>query len=69
VFPRVNAGHAGHPAWAGHLTTLRGAGVGLIYGEDVWPLYPPRAAPPDRELPWEAVLDATADALGGVRKP
>lgn len=69
VFPRVNAGHAGHPAWDGHLATLRGAGVGLIYGEDVWPLYPPREAPPDRKLPWEAVLDATADALGGARKP
>ena len=67
VFPRVNAGHAGHPAWDGHLVTLRGAGVRLVYGEEVWPLYPPRAAPPDRELPWGAILDATADALSGQR--
>jgi hypothetical protein len=63
VFPRVNAGHAGHPAWAGHLAALRRAGVRLIEGEDVWPLRPPGADPPDRPLPWAAVLDATAHAL------
>ncbi|MFD7155732.1 flavoprotein [Kribbella sp. NPDC059898] len=28
VFPRVNAAHARHPAWAGHLATLRAAGAG-----------------------------------------
>lgn len=63
VFPRVNAGHAGHPAWDDHLTALRKVGVRLIYGEDLWPLHPPRPDPPDRELPWPAILDATADVL------
>ena len=58
VFPRVNAAHARHPAWQRHIEALRGAGVRLIYGPDVWPLYEPREAPPGRELPWAAVLDA-----------
>ncbi|WSY75698.1 flavoprotein [Streptomyces sp. NBC_00879] len=58
VFPRVNAAHARHPAWHRHLDTLREAGVRLVYGPDVWPLYEPRDAPPGRELPWSAVLDA-----------
>ncbi|MCW2609210.1 MAG: hypothetical protein QOC93_62 [Actinomycetota bacterium] len=30
VAPRVNAAHAGHPAWDGHLRTLRGAGVTVV---------------------------------------
>jgi hypothetical protein len=38
--------------------TLREAGVRLVYGPDVGPLYEPRDAPPVRELPWSAVLDA-----------
>ncbi|WP_455569222.1 flavoprotein [Streptomyces milbemycinicus] len=58
VFPRVNAAHARHPAWRGHLAALREAGVRLVYGPDVWPLYEPREAPYSRELPWTAVLDA-----------
>ncbi len=57
VFPRVNAAHAGHPAWDGHLATLRRAGVRLVYGEDVWPLHTPRSAP-GRDLPWAAILQA-----------
>ncbi len=57
VFPRVNAAHTRHPAWDGHLVTLRSAGVHLVYGEDVWPLYEPREAPPERPLPWLAILD------------
>lgn len=57
VFPRINAWHAGQPAWAGHIEALRKAGVELIYGDDVWPLYPPRSGL-DRELPWTAILDA-----------
>jgi hypothetical protein len=56
VFPRVNAAHARHPAWAGHLAALRGAGVRLVYGEDVWPLHEPRSVP-ERDLPWAAILD------------
>lgn len=57
VFPRVNAAQARHPAWAGHLAALHGAGVRLVYGEDVWPLHEPRSVPA-RDLPWTAVLDA-----------
>jgi hypothetical protein len=57
VFPRVNAAHARHPAWAGHLAALGGAGVRLVYGEGVWPLHEPRSAR-ERELPWTAILDA-----------
>lgn len=57
VFPRVNAAHARHPAWPGHISTLRSAGVHLVYGEDVWPLYEPRSAPPERPLPWSSILD------------
>lgn len=56
VFPRVNAAHARHPAWADHLVRLRAAGVRLVYGEDVWPLAEPRAADP-RPLPWAAILN------------
>lgn len=57
VFPRVNAAHTKHPAWESHLAALRSAGVHLVYGEDVWPLYEPREAPSDRPLPWSAILD------------
>jgi hypothetical protein len=63
VFPRVNAAHAGQPAWRGHLDALRGAGVRLVYGEDVWPLYRPRSAPAGRQLPWTDVLHAVDVAL------
>lgn len=57
VFPRINAAHARHPAWEAHLAALRAGGVHLVYGDDVWPLYEPREAPPDRPLPWPAILD------------
>lgn len=57
VFPRVNAAHTRHPAWESHLAALRSAGVHLVWGEDVWPLYEPREAPPGRPLPWPAILD------------
>lgn len=63
IFPRINAAHAGQPAWEKHLDSLRAVGVRLVYGEGVWPLHSPRAAPPDRELPWLAILAETADAL------
>jgi len=66
VFPRVNAAHAGQPAWHDHLSALRRAGVHLIYGEDVWPLHQPRSAP-GRVLPWDAVIEAIADAVRGPR--
>ena len=61
VFPRVNAAHARHPAWKGHLSALRAAGVRLVYGPDVWELHEPRQAPPGRELPWKAVLACVDD--------
>lgn len=61
VFPRVNAAHARHPAWNGHLSALREAKVRLVYGADVWPLYEPREAAPGRDLPWAEVLAAIAD--------
>ncbi|MEU1214289.1 flavoprotein [Streptomyces sp. NPDC005790] len=60
LFPRINAAHARHPAWEGHIETLRGAGVDLVYGSDVWPLYEPRQGPAVRELPWVAILERLA---------
>ncbi|PZS38031.1 MAG: flavoprotein [Pseudonocardiales bacterium] len=62
VFPRVNAAHARHPSWDGHIAALRRAGVHLVYGDDVWPLHEPRSVP-GRELPWSAVLDAVNAAV------
>ncbi|WP_218609873.1 flavoprotein [Pseudonocardia sp. KRD291] len=58
VFPRVNAAHARHPAWAGHLSALRAGDVHLIYGPAVWTLHEPRQAPADRALPWESIIVA-----------
>jgi hypothetical protein len=66
VFPRVNAAHARHPSWDGHIGALRRAGVHLVYGDDVWPLYEPRQAGP-RELPWSAVLNAADIAIPAAR--
>lgn len=57
VFPRINAAHAGQPAWNSHLAALRAAGVHLIYGNDVWPLHQPRSQP-GRPLPWDAITSA-----------
>jgi len=68
VFPRVNAAHAGHPAWAAHIATLQSAAVHLVYGDDAWPLLSPRSAP-GRELPWTAVLEAITAELRGSRSP
>ena len=67
VFPRVNAAHARQPYWNIHLAALRAAGVHLVYGEDVWALYEPRKAPPDRELPWQAILDVMGRVIDNVR--
>ncbi|MFE1976631.1 flavoprotein [Streptomyces hygroscopicus] len=63
VLPRVNAAHARHPAWRGHLAALREADVRLVYGPEVWPLHEPREAPSGRELPWTAVLDAVDETV------
>ena len=64
VFPCVNAWHAGHPAWAGHLAALRSAGVHLV-GEDVWPLR--RPGEPGADLPWNAVRRAVEAAVAAPR--
>lgn len=63
VFPRVNAAHARQPAWEQHLDALRSAGVILVEGPEVWPLYEPREAPSGRELPWGEVLRAVEKAV------
>ena len=65
VFPRVNAAHARQPAWDGHIDALTRAGVDLVYGADVWPLYEPRQAPQNRSLPWAAILERVDGALRG----
>lgn len=57
VFPRINAAHARHPAWGGHVAALRRAGVHLVMGDDVWPLHEPRSEP-GREPPWAAIVEA-----------
>ncbi|MGW6093138.1 flavoprotein [Streptomyces sp. NPDC055157] len=58
VFPRVNAAHAGHPAWQGHIEALRKADVDLVYAPDVWPLYEPREGPEVRELPRPTITES-----------
>ncbi len=62
VFPRINAAHARQPMWDQHIEALRKAGVRLVYGDDVWPLHEPRNAPPDKDLPWPALLQTVNDA-------
>ncbi|QGK68976.1 flavoprotein [Allosaccharopolyspora coralli] len=69
VFPRVNAAHARQPMWDQHLAALRKAGVHLVYGDDVWPLHEPRNAPPSKDLPWPALLQAVNDAYAGRPDP
>jgi len=67
VFPRVNAAHTRHPAWRSHLAALGSAGVHLVTGEDVWPLYEPREAPAGRPLPWSAILDLVEQVTAATR--
>ncbi len=45
------------------MRALTSAGVHLICGEDVWPLYEPRSAPAGRPLPWPHILDLVAELL------
>ncbi len=63
VFPRVNAAHTRHPAWEDNVARLRRAGVRLIDGPQVWPLYEPRQGPPDRLLPWGHIVGVVEDTL------
>lgn len=62
VFPRINAAHAGQPAWQRHIDALRDAGVHLIYGEDVWPLHRPRSAP-GKQVPWQTIRHTIEQAV------
>ncbi|MFD4144537.1 flavoprotein [Streptomyces sp. NPDC058572] len=63
VWPRVNAAHARHPAWKGHIKGLHDAGVRMVYGPEVWPLAEPRAGMPGRQYPWDAVMGEAERAL------
>jgi len=63
VFPRVNAAHVRHPAWADHIERLRRAEVRLIEGPQIWPLFEPRQEPSGRPLPWPHILAAVEEAL------
>ncbi|WP_329036927.1 flavoprotein [Streptomyces sp. NBC_00178] len=69
LFPRVNAAHARHPAWDGHLAALRRAEVEVVQGAGVWTLHEPREGPAVRELPWSAVLDAVTRLTAPARDP
>lgn len=62
VFPRINAAHARHPAWEGHIETHRKASALLVYGDDVWRLNEPGAE--DRGLPWAEILELALRAQG-----
>jgi hypothetical protein len=64
LFPRINAAHARHPAWEGHIAALRRGGVRLVHGPDVWSLDEPRQGPADPRLPWAAILAAVEAPLG-----
>ncbi|WP_053202936.1 flavoprotein [Jiangella muralis] len=64
VFPRINAAHAAHPAWRGHVDTLQRVGVHLVVGDDVWPLHAPRSAP-GRQLPWATIRTTILRAAAG----
>jgi len=61
VFPKVNAAHARHPAWAGHLQVLRQAGAELVE----WELLEPRAETDGRKLPWEGIIERIGEVLDG----
>jgi hypothetical protein len=67
IFPRINAAHARHPAWNGHIAALGSAGVHLVQGDDVWPLHEPRSAPPQRRLPWGYILELVDDLVAPGR--
>lgn len=69
VFPRINAAHARHPMWRTNVATLAAAGVHVIQGDDVWPLHEPRAAPPQRSLPWAHILELVAELLDSADHP
>ncbi|GDY30810.1 flavoprotein [Gandjariella thermophila] len=63
VAPRVNEAHARHPAWQGHLATLRDAGVHLVSGDGVWSPPEPSDGQAAGEPPWTAILDAIDAAV------
>ncbi|MEU6895061.1 flavoprotein [Streptomyces sp. NPDC046557] len=62
--PSLNAALAAHPRFELSLTVLRGAGVGLLYGENGYaPAAPGEAAP--APFPWTPALDAVHRAAAG----
>ncbi|MGW8377480.1 flavoprotein [Streptomyces sp. ODS28] len=63
LFPRINAAHARHPAWKQHVAALESAGVHVVQGNDVWPLYESREGAGGRPLPWDAILNTAATAM------
>jgi hypothetical protein len=63
VFPRINAAHARHPAWAGHIAVLAAAGAHVVAGDDVWPLHEPGDTADDRRLPWAHLIDVVAAVI------
>ncbi|TKA10115.1 flavoprotein [Actinacidiphila oryziradicis] len=63
LFPRINAAHARHPAWEGHIAALRRGGVRLVHGPDVWPLHEPRREPGNVRIPWAAILAAAENEI------
>jgi hypothetical protein len=60
VFPRVNASHSRHPAWAGHLQVLRQARAEVVE----WELLEPRAESGGRQLPWAGIIGLVTEAWG-----
>lgn len=62
--PYTNDAMAAHPAFRAALDTLRGWGVTVLFGDDVYPLHPPGTG--GRYLhtfPWERILPTLPDPL------
>lgn len=57
ALPYTNRAHAAHPAFNDNIEKLRSWGVTVLYGDEVYPLHPPRAGDPDA-FPWHLILDA-----------
>lgn len=61
AFPITNSAMAAHPAFAESVARLRGWGVTVLYGEDVYQLSPPGVVDVGgRDVPWDLVLEALA---------
>jgi phosphopantothenoylcysteine synthetase/decarboxylase len=51
VFPKVNAAHVQHPAWAGHIAVLRSADVVVVKSGG-------------GRVPWGGIIEATGRFCG-----